>query len=68
MIARWSKLQEDLPQYFEVIEAGIEKLSDYQSRLTDVPVYTLSICKLSYFNCFVYVHFYHYSDQPGDET
>jgi hypothetical protein len=45
MLARWSKLQDTLLQYHEIIDAGIEKLRQYQDRLTTVPVYALSIHK-----------------------
>lgn len=45
MIARWQAMQVELPQYIEIIQAGIQKLQQYRERLTVVPAYTLSICK-----------------------
>jgi hypothetical protein len=50
MIARWQQMQVDLPRYYEIIQAGIEKLQHYRECLIEVPVYTLSICK-SYNSC-----------------
>lgn len=46
MTLRWQDLQRELPDYYETIQAGIQKLEDYHVWLTSVPAYMLSICKL----------------------
>ncbi len=45
MIARWRELQDTFPVYYDVIGAGISKLTEYHDHLTTIPAYTRSICK-----------------------
>lgn len=45
MITRWEQLQNMLPIYYDVIDAGISKLTEYYDRLATIPAYTLSICE-----------------------
>ena len=43
MIAAWKRKKELMPQYVNIIDAGINKLEDYLDEIEDIPAYTLAI-------------------------
>ncbi|KAJ7708100.1 hypothetical protein B0H17DRAFT_917296, partial [Mycena rosella] len=43
MIKAWEKQQEKHPETSNIIQKGINKLSNYQERIEDVPAYTLAM-------------------------
>lgn len=56
IITWWKELQVAKPQFAEVIEAGIQKLAQYQSCLSTAPAYVLSICAFTYFPTLLVVY------------
>jgi hypothetical protein len=43
---RWEELRDDEetpPRYYDVIQAGLEKLGDYQERTNDTPAYVIAM-------------------------
>jgi hypothetical protein len=43
MIAAWERQKELLPRYRNIIDMGIEKLTDYVEEIEEIPAYTLAI-------------------------
>ncbi|KAG1746324.1 hypothetical protein EDB19DRAFT_1631665, partial [Suillus lakei] len=48
MVQIWSKQLDDDPNLAIVIQPGLDKLNDYQSRIADVPAYALAMSQCSY--------------------
>ncbi len=45
MRSTWEALQEELPHLSEIIDAGLDKLTEYRNRADDVDVHFLAISK-----------------------
>ncbi|KIJ98155.1 hypothetical protein K443DRAFT_133553 [Laccaria amethystina LaAM-08-1] len=49
MVSVWNELQESMDElYFDIIQAGIDKLDAYHNRAELVPAYMISMCELSF--------------------
>jgi hypothetical protein len=42
-IGRWEELAEEVEEARGIIEIGVEKLEDYQSRVEEVPAYVIAM-------------------------
>ncbi|RXW12705.1 hypothetical protein EST38_g13150 [Candolleomyces aberdarensis] len=47
MIAAWERQKELMPHYRNIINMGIEKLTDYVEEIEEIPAYTLAIPVIS---------------------
>jgi len=49
MVSVWKEMQESMDEpYFDIIQAGIDKLDAYHNRAELVPAYMISMCELSF--------------------
>jgi hypothetical protein len=42
MIVVWERMRDSMPNYANVIDAGIDKLNAYWASVKDIPAYTLA--------------------------
>ena len=49
MITTWEQYKQDMPEYAQIIEAGLSKLQTYFNLAIQVPAYQLAICMKFYF-------------------
>jgi len=49
MVSVWKEMQESMDElYFDIIQAGIDKLDAYHNQAELVPAYMISMCELSF--------------------
>lgn len=49
MITTWEQYKQDMPEYAQIIEAGLSKLQTYFNLAIQVLAYQLAICMKFYF-------------------